>query len=271
MVPAHAGRHLGFSMALFILGGTVAFGIGPVFVSWYVTRFGLENLPYVGLAGAVMVGILFIIVPRPTGEGLKQMGFMGVVRHVLGPVRKPLTIIWLIIVFRVYVVQSIFTFAPILLANQHLGLIRIGWVISLFVVAGSISGLVAGTLADRIGYKPVFLVSYLFASPSLYLFLHSTGNWLLLSSFIAGFFTLATIALATAMAQTLVDKGQSLVASLTMGLAFGTGGVLTPVTGKLADIFSIQTVLGVVIWVPMLATVLVFFLPGAESAHSRKG
>ena len=271
MVPAHAGRHLGFSMALFILGGTVAFGTGPVFVSWYVTRFGLDNLPYVGLVGAATVGILFIIVPRPEGEGLRKMGFFGTVRDVLGPVWRPLTVIWLIIVFRVYVVQSILTFAPILLASEGQDLIRIGWVISAFVVAGSVSGLMAGTLADRIGYKPIFLVSYLLASPSLYLFLKLEGHWILLSSFLAGFFTLATLPLATAMAQTLVNRGQSLVASLTMGLAFGTGGILSPLTGKLADIYSIRSVLGVVIWIPLAATVLIFFLPSRSANYGQDG
>jgi FSR family fosmidomycin resistance protein-like MFS transporter len=268
MIPAHAGRHLGFSMALFILGGTVAFGAGPVFVSWFVTRFGMENLPYCGLVGAATVGILFLIVPRPQGEGLRKMGFFGTIREVLGPVWRPLTIIWLIIVIRVYVMQSIMTFAPILLANEGLDLVRIGWVISVFVVAGSVSGLLAGTMADRIGYKPVFLISYPLASPFLYLFLKLDGHWLLLSAFLAGFFTLATLPLATAMAQTLVSRGQSLVASLTMGLAFGTGGILTPLTGKLADLYSIRTVLGVVIWIPLAATVLILFLPNRTNTQN---
>lgn len=268
MVPSYAGRRLGFSMALFILGGTIAFAAGPVFVTWYVSRFELVNLPYVGLAGAGLVSILFLIVPRPQGEGLKKLGFRGAIKDALGPVWKPLLIIWLIIVFRVYVVQSIMTFMPIMLKAEGCSLITVGGIISSFVVGGSLSSLAAGWLSDRVGYKPVFLAGYLLATPSLYLFLHLQGSMILAGAFVAGFFTLATMPLATAMAQTFVRRGKSLVASLTMGLAFGTGGILSPFTGRMAEIFGIRPVLGVVILVPLAATVLILFLPRPEDFNN---
>ena len=268
MVPSYAGRHLGFSMALFILGGTISFAAGPVFVSWYVSSFGLGNLPYVGLTGAGLVGILFLLVPRPEGEGLKKLGFWGAIRDALGPVWRPLLVIWFIIVFRVYVVQSIMTFMPVMLKSSGYSLISIGTVISSFVVGGSVSSLLAGWLADRVGYKPVFLAGYLFATPSLYIFLHAEGHMIPAGAFLAGFFTMATMPLATAMAQTYVRRGKSLVASITMGLAFGTGGVLTPFTGKMAEIFGIKPVLGIVILVPLAATVLILFLPRPEDFNN---
>lgn len=261
MVPDYAGRRLGFAMAMFVLGGTIAFGIGPLFASWYVSRLGLSYLPYCGVVGAATVVILVLVVPRPETEGLKSMGFFGSIRDALGPVWKPLLVIWFIIVFRVYVVQSIMTFVPMMLTREGYDLVTVGGIISTFVVAGSISSVIAGVLADRVGFKPVFLVSYLLASPCLYLFFNLEGRWMFVGSFLAGFFTLASIPLATAMAQTFVLRGKALVASLTMGLAFGTGGVLTPMTGKLADMYSIHSVLGVVIWIPLFATIFILFLP----------
>ena len=135
------------------------------------------------------------------------------------------------------------------------------------MVAGSISSLLAGYLADRIGYKPVFLVSYILASPGLFLFLHADGHWIYAASFLAGFFTLATLPIATAIAQTLVTRGQSLVASTTMGLAFGFGGLFSPITGKMADLFSVRAVLGVVIWIPLAASILILYLPRPNNNH----
>jgi FSR family fosmidomycin resistance protein-like MFS transporter len=270
MVPEYAGRRLGFSMAMFVLGGTVAFGIGPLFASWYVSTMGLSNLPYCGLVGAATVAALFVLVPRPEGEGLKNMGFIGSIRDALGSVWKPLLVIWFIIVFRVYVVQTIMTFVPMMLTKEGYDLVTVGGIISAFVVAGSISSVLAGALADRVGFKPIFLVSYLLASPCLYLFFKMEGRWIFVGSFLAGFFTLASIPLATAMAQTFVQRGKSLVASLTMGLAFGTGGVLTPLTGKMADLYTIRAVLGVVIWIPLLATVLILFLPKPSDFNNAK-
>jgi FSR family fosmidomycin resistance protein-like MFS transporter len=139
--------------------------------------------------------------------------------------------------------------------------------ISLFTVGGAISGLIAGHLSERIGYKPIFFVSYSFATLSLYLLLVLPGDWVYLNSFLAGFLVLATLPLGVAMAQELAPKGRSMVSSLMMGLAFGTGGMMTPLTGKLADIFSIRPVLSFVAIVPLLTTGLIALLPGKNLKH----
>jgi FSR family fosmidomycin resistance protein-like MFS transporter len=52
-----------------------------------------------------------------------------------------------------------------------------------------------------------------------------------------------------------------MVASLMMGLAFGTGGILSPIVGKLGDIFTIQSVLIVLVCVPLLSLVPIYFIP----------
>ncbi len=49
-----------------------------------------------------------------------------------------------------------------------------------------------------------------------------------------------------------------------MGLAFGTGGMMTPVTGKLADIFSIRPVLFFLAIIPFLTIGLISLLPEKE-------
>ena len=45
-----------------------------------------------------------------------------------------------------------------------------------------------------------------------------------------------------------------------MGLAYGTGGLLTPLTGKLADIFSIRPVPVVIAVIPVLTVVPIVYL-----------
>ena len=79
--------------------------------------------------------------------------------------------------------------------------------------------------------------------------------------FLAGFFILATLPLGVAMAQELAPRGRSMVSSLMMGLAFGTGGMLTPLTGKLADVFSIRPVLAVLAVIPLLTLAIIYRLP----------
>jgi FSR family fosmidomycin resistance protein-like MFS transporter len=63
------------------------------------------------------------------------------------------------------------------------------------------------------------------------------------------------------MAQKIAPRGRSMVASLMMGLAFGTGGVLAPIVGKLGDIYSIQSVLMFLVCVPVLSLIPIYFIP----------
>jgi FSR family fosmidomycin resistance protein-like MFS transporter len=52
-----------------------------------------------------------------------------------------------------------------------------------------------------------------------------------------------------------------MVASLMMGFAFGLGGALSPVVGKLADLYSIHAVLMGVSFLPLLSLPLIFTFP----------
>jgi FSR family fosmidomycin resistance protein-like MFS transporter len=152
------------------------------------------------------------------------------------------------------------TFFPVMAARQGYSLVSIGALVSLFSVAGASSGLLAGHLSDRIGFKPVFISALLLATPNMLALLYLPGNWIFLFIFLTGFFIMAPLPLGVALAQRLAPQGKSMASSLMMGLAYGTGGLLTPVTGKLADIFSIQPVLAAIAIIPLLTAGLIYFL-----------
>ncbi len=261
MVSTYSGRHFGFSMSIFNMGGTLAFGVGPLFITYFVGAYGLEASPFTMIFGLAVMILLFRIVPSPQGEGLKDLGFIRSIKEVLGTVWKSIILIWVVMVLRAFVGVSFSTFIPVLYAQQGYSLVSIGAVLSLFAVAGAISGLLAGHLSDRIGYKPIFYCAHALATPSLYLLLYLTGNWVFFSAFLAGFFSMATLPLGVAMAQELAPKGRSMVSSLMMGLAFGTGGMMAPLTGKLADIFSIHIILTFLAIIPLLTIALIYLLP----------
>ena len=261
MVSTYSGRHFGFSMSVFNMGGTLAFGVGPLFITYFVDSYGLGASPFTMILGLSVMALLFRIVPPPQGEGLGNLGFIGSIREVMGTVWKSIMLLCVVMVLRAFVGQSFMVFIPVLYAQEGYSLVSIGTVVSLFTVAGAISGLIAGHLSDRVGYKPIFYLAHGLTTPCLYLLLYLPGNWVYFSAFLAGFFALATLPLGVAMAQELAPKGRSMVSSLIMGLTFGLGGVMTPLTGKLADIFSIRAVLAFLAIIPFLTTGLISLLP----------
>jgi FSR family fosmidomycin resistance protein-like MFS transporter len=246
MVSQYSGSHFGLSMALFNLGGTLSFGLGPIFIAFFVYFWGLESSPVTMVLG---------------------LGLMGSIREAFGEVWKPIFIIWSIMVLRSFVGQVFMTFLPIYYSHEGFSLLSLGAIVSLFTVSGALSGVAAGHLSDRVGFKPIFFVSHGLSTPCLYLVIFLHGDWAYLSAFLAGFFVMATLPLGVTMAQELAPKGKSMVSSLMMGLAWGMGGMMTPVAGKLADLFSIRSVLAALAVIPLLTVGLIAMLP--ERSASR--
>ena len=261
MVPLYAGSQAGFSMSVFNTGGTLAFGLGPLFITWYVATFGLTAMPWTMAAGLLVLAYLVQVIPPPQSEGLKRSGFLGALKESLGDAWKVIALIWLVMFLRAIVGQSFLTFMPVLYVREGFSVVAAGAIYALFIVSGTVSGLLSGHISDRIGFKPVFLFSYLLMAPALWLLLQLSGNWVYLGSALAGALVLAPLPLGVTMAQTLAPKGRSMVASLMMGFAYGLGGAITPVIGRLADSYTIRPVLTAIACIPLLTVPLIAFFP----------
>lgn len=261
MVPLYAGSQAGFSMSVFNTGGTLAFGLGPLFITWYVASFGLQAMPLTMLAGLLILVWLFRVIPPPQSEGLKRAGFLSALKESLGDAWKIIALIWLVMFLRAVVGQSFLTFMPVLYVREGFSVVSAGAIYALFTVSGTVSGLLSGHISDRIGFKPVFLFSYLLMAPALWLLMQLTGSWVYFGSALAGALVLAPLPLGVTMAQTLAPKGRSMVASLMMGFAYGLGGAITPIIGRLADSFSIRPVLTAIACIPLLALPIIVLFP----------
>ena len=268
MVNAHAGPQKSFAMSLFHVGGTAAFGVGPLLAGWVVTDYGLEALPWVSIFGLACVVLVWFVMPVPTGEGLKSTGFFGALREAFGGVYKSVLLVWVLIVLRTFVSQSITTFYPMLMDQTGRTTLDIGGIVGIYTVAGALSGLISGKVADRFGYRPVFYVSYALAPLTLLGLLHVPAGWDFLLSFASGFMVLSTLPVAVALGQELAPRGRTMVASLTMGLAFGVGGLLAPLTGELAERFGIVEVLSVISFLPLAALFLVGKIPDPQRTRA---
>jgi FSR family fosmidomycin resistance protein-like MFS transporter len=264
MVPLYAGNKAGLSMSIFNTGGTLAFGVGPLFITWYAARFGLSALPATMALGIMVAVYLYLTLPAPPNEGLQKNGFIGAIKESLGAAWKSIALIWLVMVLRAVVGQSFMTFMPVLFVQEGFSLVSAGIIFSLFTVAGTVSGLMAGAISDRIGFKLVFYVTHGLMTPVLLLFLQLSGGWVYAGAALSGGIVLATLPLGVVMAQSLAPKGRSMVGSLMMGFAFGLGGLVAPLVGNLADLYSVRTVLTWISLLPLVTLLLIARFPATE-------
>ena len=264
MIPLYAGNRKGFCMSVFNTGGTLAFAAGPFFITAVVAAWGLGAMPVTMVIGLVVMVYLWVAVPSPTSEGMAALGLRGTLKRQFGTVWKSIFLIWLVMVLRAVVGQSFMTFMPVLLVSRGYTLVSGGLMITLFTLAGTASGLLAGYLADRAGAKPVFLASHLLMTPALLAMLSLSGSWIYGGVFMAGFFVLATLPLGVTLAQELAPGGRSMVSSLMMGLAYGLGGAAAPVVGKLADLYSVSAVLWAISFIPLVTVPLILVFPRVD-------
>ncbi|THB77499.1 MAG: MFS transporter [Desulfobacteraceae bacterium] len=261
MVPLYSGNRTGFCLSIYNTGGTFAFSVGPIFIAWYVAQFGLEKMPWTVTLGAVCFLFCLKYIPMPVSENMRHLGFFGSMKETLGPVWKPITLIWLVMVLRAVSGQTFITFMPIHLTGKGHDLVSVGLIITVFILAGTLSGLAAGYMADRIGFKKIFLLAHLLMTPTLLIYLYLPGSLVYAGAFAAGFTLLATLPLGVVMAQKLAPGSRSMVSSLMMGFAYGLGGALSPLVGILADIYGLDTVLFFSAFIPLACLVLIVRFP----------
>ncbi len=265
MIPLYSGNRKGLYMSLFNTGGTLSFAVGPIFITWFVAGYGLGAMPVTMVIGFMMLIYLYRTVPMPESEGMRHNGLIGTLKENFGTVWKSIFLIWLVMVLRAVVGQSFMTFMPLLFVQEGFSLVSAGGMISIFTLAGTLSGICAGYLVDKTGKcKPVFFIAHGLMTPVLLFLLNVSGGFVYAGVFLAGFFVLATMPLGVILAQELAPKGRSMVSSLMMGLAYGLGGAMAPLVGKLADIYSIRMVLTGISFIPLLTLMLIVKFPGEE-------
>jgi len=155
-------------------------------------------------------------------------------------------------------------FLPLYLTQKGVPALAAGKITSLFLFFGALGGFSGGTLADRFGGKNVISFSMLFTSPFICAFLltDNASSYILLA--LGGIALLSTVPVNVVMAQKLVAQSASVVSALMMGLAWGMGGMIVPIIGKIADVAGLQKALAVVGLLPIIGFLLSLLLPEEE-------
>ncbi|MGD8331123.1 MAG: MFS transporter [Acidobacteriota bacterium] len=250
------------AMALFIGAGNVGFALGPALVAWTYALWGWEGLWHVGVPGLVTTLLLIPMAPARLHAAHHERGRA---RDALRARWRPLLNMYLFVVVR-GTVQLIFVgFLPLYLIDSGMSVRTAGTALSLFLAAGSLGSIVGGLLGDRFGERaiirlsmaaslPLFVVAFLLPTIAARVALLSAAFFVLLFS----------NPLTVVLAQSWVPHHRSTVSSLLMGFAWGIGGLVAPVFGRVADLHGLGPSLLVIGLLPLLGTILAWTLPARD-------
>ena len=251
----------GLVMALFFTSGTLGLAMGPTYFSAVVERFGLERLS-IAIVPALLVGaLLFWQLPAPrhgvSGGKIDTAAFR---RQ-----WKPLLLHYMLVVLRSVVQVGMAQFMTLYLYHERgFTLKQASLGLTVFFFAAAAGSFLGGGLADRIGGKPVILMSMIGSTPFLWLFLHSSGWASMLCLFVGGTMLLFTIPVNVVMAQDLLPSQAGTVTSIMMGFAWGMAGITAvPAIGWYADRLGIAAAFEVLALLPLAGFLLALKLPAA--------
>ena len=253
-------RHRGRAMAIFISAGTAGLAFGPTYFSAVSGRMGLLGTYWAAAPGVALSLVLLLFLRTPARESHPSPRFDW---EPLRAVRKPMTILFLLVFIRSIVQITLTQFLPLYLNTQRgYSLAGASLNLTLYLGTGAIGGLVGGNLADRFGGRRVIIISMIGSVPFLAFFLF-TGGWISsVSLAISGLILLCTNPVNVVIAQELAPSQTGTVSALMMGFAWGTAGlVFIPLTGWVSDMFSMQTAFTALLAFPLLGFLLALKLP----------
>jgi FSR family fosmidomycin resistance protein-like MFS transporter len=137
-------------------------------------------------------------------------------------------------------------------------------VLAVMLLAGGIGTLAAGTLADRVGRRPVLLASVVAVGPLIALYLLVGGVLGAAALAVVGVCVIGTFGVTMVMSHEYLPRHIGLASGLGIGLSIGVGGVAAVALGAVADWIDLETALWVCAVAPVLAAALCLRLPGGR-------
>lgn len=258
-----SGSKKGTGVSTFSAGGNMGFAVGPVITTSIILLTGLKGTLLLLIPVAVMSCIFFMKLPelhkyRNIPQGHSSDNSLAVKDEwdsflkLLGAISC-----------RSIVFFGFNTFLPLYWINVFGQSKAAGsTALSILIISGAVSTLIAGRLADRFGHRKVIISGFIALIPLLFIFVH-------INNVTAATFMLIPMALAlyapfspmVVYGQKYLPNHMGLASGVTLGLAVSVGGVFAPLLGWISDTYSIHTAISCLTVLPVAAAAIAAFLP----------
>lgn len=253
-------RNRSSAMAMFISCGTIGMAAGPVCFSPLLLWLGLDKLYISAIPGLAVTLMLVFLLPatRQSTRAHREFDWAP-----LRAVRKPMTILFLLVLIRSVVQVTFAQFLPLYLhSTRHYSVSEAGLSLSIYLFGGAIGGFAGGALSDRYGAKRIILISMIGSVPFLALFIFTQGILSTIGLWLGGLILLFTMPINVVIAQELVPSQAGTVSALMMGFAWGIAGFcFIPLVGWISDLWSMQVGFAVLTVFPILGFLVGLTLP----------
>ncbi|MCB0171571.1 MAG: MFS transporter [Anaerolineae bacterium] len=255
--------------ALFFLFGQTGLAAGPILAGLILDTTGISGM--FGLAVlALPILVLMAFALRHTGPKFTPSP----AAHLSNSPFSKQTIQWgaiiilaLVMGLRSWSAIATVAFLPKLFQEMGWNVASYGLITGTFWMASAITGVMAGSLADRFGRRQTVFVTMFFGAIPLY-FLPMNSDW---SAFglvvLVGSLIGASHSILVVIAQGILPGGKAFTSGVALGYVFGTGAIGIWVIGIGAGYVGVGPMIQLGTAFSIIAAVLVYFLPSTTETR----
>jgi FSR family fosmidomycin resistance protein-like MFS transporter len=256
-------------MAVFAVGGSGGFALGPIITVYTIQYLGLTSLPLMAVPALLFAVLIFMNWKRialPAKE--PAAGPKAAATAVAPPDYWGLSIIIAIVMVRSWIQFGLMSYIPFYYINFLKGdPLYASKLVFVFLLGAAIGTLAGAPLADRWGHKRYLSWSMLLSAVLLpFTLLAAKGALLFVTLGLVGMITISTFSLTVVMAQRMLPSNLGVAAGLMVGFAIGAGGICVTFLGVLADHFGVPFALRSIAILPLIGFILCLILRYPEEA-----
>ena len=255
-----SGRNLGRGMGYWMVGGELAYTIGPILIVSAVRLLGLEGTAWLlvaGVAASVMLYVRLRDVPDRPPDTSEPLPWRQAVRS-MGATLKPLAGI---VILRAFVIAALVTYLPTFLTREGTNLWLAGASLSLFQAGGIAGASLGGSMSDRLGRRSVLVVSLSATAALMAVFLSVAGWVRFLCLLLLGFTVSGTFPVLLALVQESFPANRALAHGIFMAMNFTTESAAVVAMGAAGDLVGLPVAYIGSAVAPLLCLPLALWLP----------
>lgn len=234
-----AGRRIGLGLSFFQMGGELGHALGPMLIVAAVSWWGLEGTYRLAFLGwAVSLFLLWRLrrtpLERPKVAGLSFGRAFRDVRGIVIPLAG-------ITLSRAFISSALSTFLPTYMSAQGESLWMAGASLTILQIAAMVGVLLAGSISDRLGRRPVLLASTTATPALLFLFTAAHGWWKFPLLVLLGFANVATLPVLMAFILERFPHIRATANGVYMALIFVSASAAVLALGAMGDAWGLRT------------------------------
>ena len=250
-----ASGNRGKITSFFIIGGNLGQAIGPIIAGLALAYGTIQSISWLVVPALIMALVLLVYPVPDTCPVASKTSAAGTGNW------NPVILLFAGSTLRAWVTFGAMTFLPTFLVLNGYPLLEATALVSVMLLAGVAGQVAGGALSDRVGRKPVVVVTTIAAIPAFLAILFTHGILLIAAIIAFGFLLWSSFAVTIAMAHELMPAQIGLVSGLFLGISMGAGGIGVSLSGAVADWAGLDASL-LLFPVIILAAAVLFLMVG---------